>query len=66
MTLASTVFKKSTFQKISYLNALGRNFDLDTSPMLHTKTQGHPASGSGEEDFKGFLSYMGVVAILVM
>ena len=28
MTLASTVFKKSTFQKISLLNALGRKFDL--------------------------------------
>ena len=29
MTLASTVFKKSTFQKISHLNALGSKFDLD-------------------------------------
>ena len=29
MTLASTVFKKSTFQKISHLNTLGRKFDLD-------------------------------------
>ena len=30
MTLASTVFKKSTFQKKkSYLNALGSKFDLD-------------------------------------
>ena len=29
MTLALTVFKKSTFQKISHLNALGRKFDLD-------------------------------------
>ena len=29
MTLASTVFKKSTFQKISNLNALGSNFDLE-------------------------------------
>ena len=29
MTLASIVFKKSTFQKISHLNALGRKFDLD-------------------------------------
>ena len=28
MTLASTVFKKSTFQKISHLNALGSKFDL--------------------------------------
>ena len=29
MTLASTVFKKLTFQKISHLNALGSKFDLD-------------------------------------
>ena len=29
MTLASTVFKKSTFQKIPHLNALGSKFDLD-------------------------------------
>ena len=29
MTLALTVFKKLTFQKISHLNALGRKFDLD-------------------------------------
>ena len=28
-TLASTVFKKSTFQKNSHLNALGSKFDLD-------------------------------------
>ena len=29
MTLASTVFKKSNFSKISHLNALGSQFDLD-------------------------------------
>ena len=29
MTLASTVFKKWTFQKKSHLNALGSKFDLD-------------------------------------
>ena len=29
MTMASTVFKKSTFQKKSHLNALGSKFDLD-------------------------------------
>ena len=29
MTLASTVFKKSTFQKNSHLNALGSKIDLD-------------------------------------
>ena len=35
-------------------------------PMLHTKFQGHQPFGSGEEDFLRFLSYMGMVAILVM
>ena len=29
ITLASTVFKISTFQKNSHLNALGSKFDLD-------------------------------------
>ena len=29
MTLASTVFKKSTFQFFFHLNALGSKFDLD-------------------------------------
>ena len=28
MTLASVVFKKSTFQKFPHLNALGSKFDL--------------------------------------
>ena len=43
-----------------------RNLEDLTSLMLHTKSQWHWPSGSGEEDFKGFLPYMGVVAILVM
>ena len=34
--------------------------------MLHTKFCGNPPAGSGEEDFEGFLSYMGVAAILAM
>ena len=34
--------------------------------MLYTKPQGHWPSGSGEEDFKGFLPYMGMAAILIM
>ena len=34
--------------------------------MLHTKFQGHPSIGSGEEDFLRFLPYMGMGAILVM
>ena len=29
MTKASTVFKKSTVQRISHLNALGSKFDLE-------------------------------------
>ena len=37
-----------------------------TSPMLHTKSQGHWPFDSTEKIFKGFLPYMGVVAILVM
>ena len=34
--------------------------------MLHTKFQGNRLIGYGEEDFKGFLTYMGMAAILVM
>ena len=34
--------------------------------MLHTKFCGNRPAGSREEDFEGFLSYMGVAAILVM
>ena len=36
--------------------------------MLHTKFRdtSNWSDGSGEEDFEGFLSYMGVAAILVM
>ena len=33
MTLASTVFKKSTFQKKSHLNAVGSKFDLDVKQV---------------------------------
>ena len=33
MTLASTVFKKSTFKKITKLNALGSEFDLDVKKV---------------------------------
>ena len=29
ITLASVVFKKSTFQKFPHLNALGSKFDID-------------------------------------
>ena len=34
--------------------------------MLYNKLRGNLPAGSGEEDFEGFLPYMGVVAILVM
>ena len=34
--------------------------------MLHTKFQGHPSIGSGEEDFLRFLPCMGMAAMLVM
>ena len=34
--------------------------------MLHTKFRENQPAGSGEEDFEGFLPYMGVAAILVM
>ena len=33
--------------------------------MLHTKFRVNRLAGSGVEDFKGFLPYMGMVAILV-
>ena len=34
--------------------------------MLQTKFRENRPAGSGEEDFEGFLPYMGVAAILVM
>ena len=34
--------------------------------MLHTKFCGKRPADSGEEDFEGFLPYMGVAAISVM
>ena len=34
--------------------------------MLHTKFRENRQAGSGEEDFEGFLPYMGIAAILVM
>ena len=34
--------------------------------MLLTKFRGNMSSCSGEEDFEGFIPYMGVAAILVM
>ena len=34
--------------------------------MLHTKFPENWSTGSGEEDFKRFLPYMGMAAILVM
>ena len=34
--------------------------------MLQTKFRENRPAGSGEEDFEGFLPYMGMSAILVM
>ena len=34
--------------------------------MLHTRFHENLPAGSGEENFEGFLPYMGVAAILVM
>ena len=34
--------------------------------MLHTKFRGNRPAGSGEEDFKGILPYVGIAAVLVM
>ena len=34
-----------------------------TSPMLHTKSQGHWPFVPGNKIFKAFLTYMGVVAL---
>ena len=34
--------------------------------MLHTKFRGNQPARSGEEDFEGFLPYMGVAVMLVM
>ena len=34
--------------------------------MIHTKFRGNRSNGSGEDDFEGFLTYMGMTAILVM
>ena len=34
--------------------------------MLHIKFHGNRHTGSREEDFEGFLPYMGMAAILVM
>ena len=34
--------------------------------MQHTKFRENRPAGSGQEDFEGFLPYMGVAAILVI
>ena len=57
MTLASTVLKKSIFQKNS-LNALGSKFDLEVKKVSLLVLE--------KNIFKGFLPYMGEAVILVM
>ena len=42
------------------------NFVELLSLMLHAKFQNHRPSGSGEEDFKVFLLFIAMAAILVM
>ena len=42
------------------------NFVDLRSLMLHAKFQNHRPSGSGEEDFKNFLLFIAMAAILVM
>ena len=42
------------------------SYDELESPMLHTKFHRNQPACSGEEDFKGFLPYMGMATILVM
>ena len=42
------------------------NFVELLSLMLHAKFQNHRPSGSGEEDFRGFLLFIAMAAILVM
>ena len=42
------------------------NYDGHESPMLHTKFRENRPAGAGEEDFEGFLPYIGIAAILVM
>ena len=45
---------------------IGTNYDALESPMLHTKIHENRPIGSGEDDFEGFLPYMGMADILVM
>ena len=42
------------------------NYDGLESPMLHTKFRGNWPCGSEEEDFKSFLLFIAMAAILVM
>ena len=42
------------------------NYDKQETPMLHTRLQGNQFAGSVEDNFEGFLPYMGMATILVM
>ena len=73
-------YRKINFLRFPHINALGSKFDLavklvevnsesssvPTSPILHSKSQGHCQFGSREVDFKGCLPYVGVAVILIM
>ena len=54
-------YNRSRSTQGHHLNKLGST----RVPELHTNSQGHRPFGSREEDFLWFLSYMGIVAILV-
>ena len=68
MFMTFNLTNRHCFEKLLPMYQLLNDFSVLTGPtskMLHTKSQGHQPSGSGE-DFKGFLPYMGVSPILVM
>ena len=80
MIPALTGTEKKNFSRFPHINALGIKFDLavklvevnpesslvPTSPILHSKSQGHWPFGSIEDDFNGCLPYVGVATILIM
>ena len=67
---AVILFEKSTVFTVSYKDppkvVIYINYDGLESPMLHTKLRGNRSTGSGGEDFKRYIPYMGMAAILIM
>ena len=67
MTLASIVFKKSTFQNFPIKMHWEANFDLDVNPQCYIPSPKVTDLLVLEKKiFKGFLQYMGIGATLVM